>query len=134
MNGELWFSELESRLFTIFKTRMKAQFNNAKFTTNDQQIIERNFPVVYFHELEQVETGNDLDNTSVNAINETIQIQVYAKNADDCRNLSAASVSQMKSLRFNVIAMPIYTHTEDGRLFLSSMRFRRVYGGGDSLT
>lgn len=134
MNGENWYAELESRLFTIFKTRLTAQFNNVKCTTKDKQIIERDFPMVYFHELEQVEIGNDLDNTSVNAINETIQIQVYAKKDEDCRNITAESVSQMKKLRFNIAAMPIYTHSEDGRIALSVFRARRVYGGGDNLT
>lgn len=132
MSDELWWSEIGSRLFTIFKTRLQKQYS-AKCTMNEKQIIERDFPVVYFHELEQVEMGNDLDNISVNAINETIQIQVYAKNADDCRNLTAESVSQMKRLRFNIPAMPIYSQSEDGRIFLSVFRARRVIGGGDNL-
>lgn len=134
MDSEYWYAELESRLFTIFRTRLAAKIYNVKCTTKDQQIIERNFPMVYFHELEQMEIGNDLDNTSINAVNETIQIQVYAKNDEDCRNITTESVVQMKKLRFNINAMPIYTHSEDGRISLSVFRATRVYGGGDNLT
>lgn len=126
-----WFSKIESRIFTILKNRMRNEFPSLHFTTVSENVNASKFPMLYLHELEQVETGNDLTNTDVNAIICTIQIQVYAKNAADCKEIMTDAVLQMKRLMFNVPAMPIYSTANDKTIFLASARFRRVIGGGD---
>ena len=131
--NEAWFAKIESRLFTIIKKRMKnsVKFRDVFFTTENENVMPSNFPALYFHELEQFEQGRDLDNVDVNAVLSTIQIQVFSKTAAENKEIMTAAVLQMKRLRYNVIAMPIYTWTKDRTVRLSSARFQRMIGGGD---
>ena len=126
-----WFSKIESRIFTILKNRMRSKFPSLRYTTANENVTASKFPMLYLHELEQMETGNDLTNTDINAIICTIQIQVFSKSAAECKEVMTDAVLQMKRLMFNVTAMPIYTSEQDKTLFLSVARFRRVVGGGD---
>lgn len=128
---ETWFSEIEPRVFTIFKKRMGESFSGVFFTTANEEVSERKFPCVYLHEMEQIEQGNDLINETVNAVLSTFQIQVFSKDAAQNKSIMTEAVRQMKRLRFEVTAMPIYTSEGDKTVFLSVARFRRVIGSGD---
>ena len=131
---EAWFSKIESWLFTTIKKRMRqnVEFRDVYFTTANEKVEKAKFPVLYFHELEQLEQGRDLDNTTVNAVLSTIEIQVFSKTAAENKSIMTDAVLQMKRLRYNVTAMPIYTSAEDKTIFLSVARFQRVIGGGDA--
>ena len=128
---EAWFSKVEPYIFTMFKKRMRNKFSHVSYTTDNSEVTEKKFPCVYFHELEQLETGRDLDNDLVNAIVETIQIQVFSNDAERNKELMTESVLQMKRMRFNVTSMPIYTSENDHTMYMSVARFRRTIGGGD---
>lgn len=130
--NEAWFSKIESRVFTIFKKRMREEFPNVFYTTANEKVVESKFPCVYLHELEQLEQGRDLDNVTVNAVLSTIQIQVFTKTAAENKDIMTEAVLQMKKLRFNVAAMPIYTSEGDKTIFLSVARFHRMLGAGDT--
>ena len=90
------------------------------------------FPTAYIRMADWVETGNDLENTETNAIIGTLQLDVIANTSlNDCKEVVYESVNILKSLRFNIVGMPIYTSNEN--LFTGVIRFRRVIGNGESL-
>ena len=127
-----WFARIEPSVFTIFKTRMREDFPNVKYTTTNQDVREEKFPCVYIHEIEQQEWGQDLDNTSINAVRSVFRVQVFSKSAAENRAIMTKAVLQMKQLRFNVESMPVYASERDKSVFLSGARFVRIIGGGDA--
>lgn len=129
--NETWFSEIEPKLFTAFEFRMKKKFPGVYCTTAQENVTERKFPTVYFHELEQVEQGNDLVNETVNAVLSTIQVQVFSKDAQQNKAIMNEAVRLMKQFAFNITSMPIYTTNDDGTVSLSVCRCRRMIGYGD---
>ena len=130
---EDWFADIEPRTFTIFKKRMKETYPDVFYTTANEKVSESEFPCVLYREIGQVETGNDLDNATVNAVISTIQVQTYAKTAKECKEITTEAVIQMKKLRYNITAMPIYQSERGGDIHFSVIRATRVYGSGDTL-
>lgn len=134
MADERWFTQLESRLFTLVSYRVKKaladKYTKIKFTTDDQSNGTPIFPTWYFHELQPVETGQGLENSTINAVIETIEVIVHAKSKDSAKEIMAETVYQMKQLRFNVTMMPIVT--SDSNIYSSVARFRRLIGAGDT--
>ena len=128
---DTWFADIEPRLFTIFKKRMKESFPNVFYTTANENVKESKFPCVLFHEIGQEEIGQDLDNVTVNAVRSTIQVQVYSKKAAECKEVTSAAVAQLKQLRYNIASMPIYNSERGGEIHFSAIRAHRVIGGGD---
>ena len=130
-----WFSEIESKVFTLASYRLKRALRDKisatiKCTTDGASDSKPYFPTWYLHELSPVETGQDVTNDFVNAVIETIEVQVYAKSKEDCSLIMTETVVQMKVLKFNVTAMPIIT--SDTNVFTGVARFRRVVGAGDT--
>lgn len=132
MGDELWFSKLEFVLFTHFQEKVKrilgSESDGVFFTTESNNDIPSRFPTIHFEELPASERGMDLDNVTVNAVNETIQVFVYAKSEDETRRLMNACVTAMKQLRFNAV-FPRFDRTHD--ISHGVARFRRVIGAGD---
>ena len=132
---ENWFAEIESRVFTqisyMLTERENAPYPDMKCTTVSQNTVV-NFPTMYLHELQPVEAGNDLDNTTVNAVLSTIEIQVWSNESEKhCKDILTAAIVEMKRLRFNVTMFP--NVTTDNKIAWGVARFRRMIGAGDSL-
>lgn len=130
-----WFAELEEQIFTqvdyMLTLKPDAPFPNLTCTTANQN-SKTVFPTLYLHELEPVEAGQDLNNQSVNAVVETIEIQVWTNETEEiCREILSAAITEMKRMRFNVTGFP-NVHT-DNKIALGIARFRRLIGQGDSL-
>lgn len=130
-----WFSEIESRIYTqvsyMLTERDDAPYPDLKCTTVSQNTVV-NFPTLYLHELQPVEAGNDLDNTTVNAVLSTIEIQVWSNESEKhCKDILTAAIVEMKRLRFNVTMFP--NVTTDNKIAWGVARFRRMIGAGDSL-
>lgn len=137
MNGnELWFAELSGLILTHFKTRLKklipdGQFKKLKITNSNSDIAPTELPAIWLEEVSSMETGENLDNTSINAVIETVQITVfYNGQMKDVKKLMNASVLAMKQMRFGAIMTPIYTTNHDMKTAVA--RFRRIIGEGDS--
>lgn len=135
MNNEFWFEQIEDRILTIVKTRMTERLGDeypTMFFTSDGEVHkDMVFPTVYVRELTGYENGRDLDNTTINAIMETLQMEVYSDSGKaDCKNIMHEVINQMKALRFNVMAMPIYQ--QNGNVDRGVARFRRMIGAGDT--
>lgn len=132
-----WFYNLESKIFTILKTRitknLKSKYPDIFCTRSGRVNSEPVFPTVYIHELPGIETGEDLDNTGINAILETLQVDVTTNQSmQDCTWVMMEVMSQLKALRFNMTAMPTYL-IEDN-IYRGIVRARRLIGSDDSLT
>lgn len=133
MVDDRWFSQIESRIFTLVSYRVRKaledDFPSIKCTTEGQSTSKPYFPTWYLHELQPLEVGQDLENTTVNAVMETIEIVVYAKTKSDASKIMTETIIQMKALAFIITMMPITS--SDGNVYSSVARFRRLIGSGD---
>ncbi|MBO4541947.1 MAG: hypothetical protein J5725_02065 [Bacteroidales bacterium] len=126
------FGSILNRVFTQVSYMLKKKYTTLNCTTKGENIGNAKFPTMYMKELPAVEMANDLDNTTVNAILHTIEIQVYTKNDETmCKNIMNDAVLEMKRFRYNVTAMPI-VETSD-TVSTGVARFRRMVGSGDTL-
>lgn len=126
------FSSILNRVFTQVSYMLKKKYSTLNCTTKGENVGTAQFPTLYMKELPAVEIGNDLDNTTVNAVMCTIEIQVFTKNDEaKCKSIMNDAVLEMKRFRFNATAMPI---VETNNYISSGVaRFRRVVGSGDTL-
>lgn len=132
---ENWFAEIESRIFTqisyMLTERENAPYPDMKCTTVSQNTVV-NFPTMYIHELQPVETGNDLVNQTVNAVLSTFEIQVWDNVSEkNCKDILTAAILEMKKLGFSVTMFP--NVTTDSKIAWGVARFRRMIGAEDTL-
>lgn len=130
-----WFLQIKSKVYTLLKARLKKKFSskykNLDFTMKDVNEIPVRLPMVHVHELTGLETGQDLQGDFVAAVMETIQISVYAKTQDECEEVLGEAVLQMKRLRFEISAMPVYM--SDRNIVQGVARCRKLIGCNDEL-
>ena len=134
--ADTWAFDLENTIFTILKTKGKAEFvsdfPNIRFTTNNQSMDDAVFPTVYMHELAGTEY-TDLEGTAINAVMETIQVDVMTNTSQtDAKAVMAAVVDIFKQMRFQITAMPEIGSGTD-TTYRTTARFRRVIGANDTL-
>lgn len=134
MDSKYWFADLETKILTIIKARMhrKSEYANVDITT-EVGAVPTKFPTVALEELQPIEAGQDLTNTTVNAVTETIQVIVYVETTKaECKKLMSEVVMQFKRLGFNASMMPVYQTSRNGSVHQSIARFRRVIGAADA--
>lgn len=131
-----WIMQLPSIVFTRIKTQFPEKIKEQYGMTSENFSSESNtnedaiFPFVYVKLLPAVEQGADLDGTSINGGLFTFQIDVYDNESQSrAKNVMAEIVAIMKSLRFQIVAMPEFEKTETYR---STARFRRIFGALDT--
>lgn len=130
-----WWTEVEAKYRNYFTARLKKALPdyNFNFPVEKSNSTPTEFPTVYFHELSQSETGRDLENKGINAVFETIEIQVVTDGAlAENKDITATTTLLMKQMRFNAIMMPTYLQ-EDGEIRRSVARYRRVVGADDNV-
>ena len=130
-----WWAELESRLFTLYKSRigkvLKEKFPKLYCTASPMTKAASQFPTAYFRMVDWIEQGNDLVNKDVNGILATVQVDVIANTSlNDCKEVVYETANIMKSLSFSIIGMPVYS--AQNNLYTGVIRFRRMIGGSDS--
>lgn len=133
--NEDWFSKIEESVLTqldyMLAQRTDAPFPNLVCTSANQNQVTA-FPTLYIHELTPVEAGNDLNNQSINAVIETIEIQIWTNETEEeCRRLMSAAIVEMKRMRFNCTAFP--SIQTDNKIAFGVARFRRMIGNADTL-
>ena len=127
-----WYSQIQSKVLTQIQYMMKKKYPKLICTTKNENGIPAKFPTLYLHELQPVESGQDLTNETVNAVFSTFEIVVWTNTTeDDCRKIMSEAVNQMKTMQFNIIAMPIVV-TND-KISRGVMRCRRMIGSGDAI-
>lgn len=136
--SDTWYSEIESTLLTTLEyklvERTDAPFPALTCTTsseNDSVDGVATFPTLYIHLLPLVEVGMDLTNESVNAVNATLELQIFSnKSENECRKIMSQSLQEMKRLHFNVTMFPDYQSSN--RKYFAIARLSRIIAGGDS--
>lgn len=134
--NETWFAELESKIFTIVKTRMtkkyKEKYPTINFESVDMNKVPTKSPTIYFHEIDNPEMANDLENNTVNMVRENIEIEVYSlKDKAECQKVSAYARVEMKALGFRIVQQS--PPMKDDDWWRCIMRFYRPIGSGDVL-
>lgn len=137
-----WVFDLETNIFsnvvTIAKPKLKKKYKSMNFDTAFTT-VEKNldkapvFPTIYIHEMPGLERGADLEGTSVNAVQETIQVDVITNTKQsDAKGIMAILADAFKQMRFQITAMPEFKNDSE-KNFRSVARFRRIIGANDRL-
>lgn len=132
---ETWFAEIESRVFTIVKTRMtkkyKERYPTLDFVSNDENRVPTKSPTIYLREIDSPEMANNLENNVVNMVRENIEVEAYALEREDCHTVSALLRVEMKALGFSIIQQS--PPMRDDSWWRCVMRFYRPIGSGDTI-
>jgi hypothetical protein len=121
-----------SRIKAILTSKLKTKYPNISFTTSDKVTGEPKFPNVYVHMMGSQETGEDLENNTINGVLATFQIETTDNQSQSrAKDVMNEVVGVMKGMRFSVIAMPEFNNTDS--TFRSVARFRRTIGNLDTL-
>lgn len=136
MEDNQWVFDLETTIFSIVKAKamrkLKARYPNINITDSSKSTSKATFPTVYIHELPGVEYGADLGGRDINAVLETIQVDVTTNtNQRDAKIVMSGVAGVFKEMRFEVTAMPEFDGS--GETYRSTARFRRVIGANDAL-
>ena len=114
-----WAYELEKKIFSIVKYRagekLKSKYPNIYITDIEKNTSKAIFPTVYMHELPGLEKHPDLEGIMINAVQETIQIDVITNTGQSDANK----------------VMPEFSGTGD--TYRSTARVRRVISHNDIL-
>lgn len=123
-----WVRELKDKTVTIVKTMLGGSIRvTDEYRTNTQA----SFPTVYLEFLESPETAMDLENDEVNAINFTVQVNVYTTDRTQCKEITDDVLEIVKrNLRMTIAMLPIFY--EDGSVTNGVFRARRIMGQGDT--
>lgn len=142
MADNQWVYDLETNIFsnvaTIAKPKLKKKYKSmnfdAAFTTVEKNLDKDPvFPTIYIHEMPGLERGADLEGTSVNAVQETIQVDVITNTKQsDAKGIMAILADAFKQMRFQITAMPEFKNDSE-KNFRSVARFRRIIGANDRL-
>ena len=133
---EAWYSKIESDVFTqvtyMLKDRADAPYPNLHCTSATEQVNPAQFPTLLLHELAPVETGQDLDNVSVNAVIHTVEAQVWTNmGRTECKNILTVTLTELKRMRYNIVMFP--TIKIENGISWGAIRARRIIGAGDTL-
>lgn len=131
-----WAYDLEKKIFSIVKSRayekLKSKYPSVYITDIKKNTSKAVFPTVYIHELPGVEKASDLEGFSINAVQETFQIDVITNTSqNDANKVMAIVADEFKRLCFKVTAMPEFDGT--GETYRSTMRVRRIISANDIL-
>lgn len=137
-----WVFNIESKIYTIVKTRL----NNALLSTypalnitQQQKLNEKpGLPTVFIKMLDSPEIGADLEGSTVNAMLVTFETHVtIAKEGTNMglgglRKIAAAVLENFKKLRFQMVERgEINRETSDTYTIIA--RYRRVIGDGNEI-
>lgn len=136
MANNAWYTEIEDKLYNVVKTRIvkalrtrATPITGVHYTNENASDAPAAFPTWYFHELQPAEMGNDLENVTINAVLDTIEIVVFDSDRSRGKIIMNESVAQMKNLAYSVTMMPIVLRIDN--VYQITARFRRMIGADD---
>ncbi|MCU6748047.1 hypothetical protein OCV51_10355 [Faecalicatena acetigenes] len=125
-------SQVYTRIKTQFPSKLKDKYKNIKFTTEDKVDSLPRFPTVYVHEMAGMETGQDLQGDTINAVWSSFQIEVTTNTKQsEAKEVMDEVVKIMKKMRFQVISTPEFQSTDS--TYRRVARFRRMIADNDIL-
>lgn len=126
--GTTIFSIVKSKTLTELKSKYPDIFVTDKGKTNGKAV----FPTVYIQELSGSERGEDLEGKSINAVLETIQVDVTTNTSRaDVNRVMYTVASIFKQMAFTVQSMPDFKY--NGETYRKTARFQRIIGANDRL-
>lgn len=140
MANELWYAELEPRVFTVLKTKLTAVINSryprlvdkVVFTTDQEVNTSPRFPTVWFRQIDSDEIMEDIYGHSVNGILMRCQCEVYAQDERTAKRLSYECMNAMKTMGFSAYFLPKRSASRTGVARFVA-RYRRNIGADDAL-
>lgn len=133
-----WYMAVPLMVFTKIKQDFSQKIKDAygmtdkNFSTVGRRDANPVFPFVYVQTLPTMESGQDLEGASVNGAMFGFQIDVYSnKSQTEARKVMTEVARIMKSMRFEINAMPTFEDSTD--MYRMTARFRRMFGANDIL-
>ena len=137
-----WVFSIESRIYTIVKTRLNRALLSTYPSLNITQEQKLNdvaqLPTIYIKMLDSPEVGSDLEGSTVNAMDVTFEVHVtIAKSGTNMgmsglRKISAAVLENLKKLRFRMATRGELTR-ETSDTYTTIARFNRVIADGQEI-
>ena len=134
-----WTDRISSIVFTRIKNefsnslKTKYKMTNSNFSTVGSSDTPAVFPFVYIQQLEPMETGEDLEGTTINGGLFTFQINVTDnKKQENAKEVMTEVMRIMKTMGFKCKPLPFFDSSAKG-VFRMIARFRRSIGEGDIL-
>lgn len=126
------FSEELKTRYKMQKIKVNGVTTWKNFSTSQVSETPPIFPYTTIIELPGAERGQDLEGSAINGGLFTFQVDVFDnQNESRAKNCMAEVVRIMKTMRFQVNAMPSFdSKPQEYRM---TARFSRVIGAGDSL-
>lgn len=138
--SSMWACDVETEIYSIVKARATAnlitEYPNINFTMKAKVEDDAIFPTVYIHFLPSLEVGQDIENTQINAIRATAQVEITVggnqNDMTDARKVAYTVLDEFKRLRFNITSMPEFRDsTNDTQRII--YRASRVIGSNDKI-
>ena len=137
-----WVMMLPSSVFTRIKVKMPKELKSgnttikltsSNFSTVGSSNTSAVFPFIYVQSLSATEQGRDLEGMNINGALFTFQVDVIDnKSQSNARIVMTEIIKIMKSMRFEIIAMPKFEGTQDNTHRMTA-RFRRAIDENDYL-
>lgn len=125
-----WYSAIEATVFTQIKYMLLKEYPTLNCTATSETTTPAKFPTLYLHE-EQEETGQDLTNETINAVESTISIRVWTDTTEsDCRAILTSATEELKRFHYNVKNLP--TTKLSNKIAYGEIMAKRIIGGGDT--
>lgn len=132
-----WVFDIQTTIFSRIKAictaKLRSKYPDIKITQNSRDTNTSKYPTVYVHFLQPTEVGKDLDGQTVNAIYQTVQIEIFVTQAQGmvvANEVSSVVLDIMKEMRF-VATMPEFQDTDANYRTVS--RYSRTIGNSDVL-
>lgn len=125
VNDNQWAFDLGTIIFSIVKTKtldeLGSKYPNIFITDKGKTTGKAVFPTVYVQEMSGAERGADLEGKTINAVLETIQVDVTTNTSkSDVSKVMSVVAGIFKEMRFTIQTMPnfeyngeTYRKTED---------------------
>lgn len=136
VNDNQWAFDLGTIIFSIVKTKtldkLGSKYPNIFITDKGKTTGKAVFPTVYVQEMSGSERGADLEGKTINAVLETIQVDVTTNTSkSDVSKVMSVVASIFKEMRFTIQTMPNFEY--NGETYRKTARFQRIIGANDKL-
>ena len=134
-----WIFDSENVIYTVVKKRVSTALLTAypslRFTSDDDNATDTQFPTVYIHWLPGYEMARELKNTEINAAQCDVQIEVYTNREQgqkSAKEVMAEVIQNFVILGFEIYQMPEFLSTGNDTKRMVA-RARRTLASGDTL-
>lgn len=134
-----WVFNIESKIYTIVKTRLTNALKDVypKLLITQQQRLndDTQLPVIYIKMLDSPEIGADLDGATVNAMLVTFETHITVSKdsgLSGLRKISASVLENFKKLRFQMTTRGEITR-ETSDTYTTISRYNRVIGAEEEI-